>query len=230
LFNEILQAIQGAFALITSLDKETYEIIGLTIVVTVLSTGIAAVLGLPFGMLISSRNFFGKKFIESIITTSMGLPPVVVGLVVYLFLSRNGPIGSLRLLFTTTAMVIAQVIIVFPIISGLTMASVKLKYKPVKETCKGLGIGRLKTMLLLAYECRYPLVSALLAGYGRAMSEVGAVNLVGGNIEHSTRLMTTAIMLETSQGDFSGALALGIILLFISFVVNWASHKMQRET
>lgn len=229
MLNSILLAFRGALSLIISFDPDTYEIIGLSMVVTTLSTVIASVIGLPFGLFISSRSFPGKKLLESIITTSMGLPPVVVGLVVYLFLSRNGPLGSMQLLYTPAAMVIAQVIIVFPIITGLTMSAIKLKFRPVTETCKGLGIGKKQTVLLLSYECRYALVSALLAGYGRAMSEVGAVNLVGGNILHNTRIMTTAIMLETSQGNFSDALALGIILLSISFVVNWASHKIQRE-
>lgn len=228
--DNIVSAFQGAFSLITSFDPDTYEIIGLSIVVTTLSTVIAALIGLPLGLFLSSRSFFGKKLLENIITTSMGLPPVVVGLVVYLFLSRNGPFGSMRLLYTPTAMVIAQIIIVFPIVTGLTMAAVKLRFIPVTETCSGLGIGKMKTVLLLSYECRYALGAALLAGYGRAMSEVGAVNLVGGNILHNTRVMTTAIMLETSQGNFSGALALGIILLSISFIVNWASHRIQRES
>lgn len=230
MLNNILLAFQGALSLIASFDPDTYEIIGLSMVVTTLSTVIASVIGLPFGFFLSRRSFLGKKLLESIITTSMGLPPVVIGLVVYLFLSRNGPFGSMQLLYTPTAMVIAQVIIVFPIITGLTMAAVKLRFRPVTETCKGLGIGKMKTILLLSYECRYALVAALLAGYGRAMSEVGAVNLVGGNILHNTRVMTTAIMLETSQGNFSGALALGIILLSISFIINWASHRMQRES
>lgn len=223
-------ALKNALILIISFDPDTYEIIGLSMVITTFSTVIASAVGLPFGLLLSSKTFFGKRLLENIITTFMGLPPVVVGLVVYLFLSRNGPFGSLQLLYTPAAMVIAQIIIVFPIITGLTMAAVKLKLRPVTETCKGLCIGKFKTILLISFECRYAIVAALLAGYGRAMSEVGAVNLVGGNILHNTRVMTTAIMLETSEGNFSGALALGIILIFISFIINWVSHRIQRET
>ena len=222
-------AFKGAFSLIVSFNPDIYEIIGLSMAVTTLSTVFAALIGLPMGLFLSSRTFFGKKLLENIITTFMGLPPVVVGLIVYLFLSSNGPFGSMKLLYTPTAMVIAQIIIVLPIISGLTMAAVKLRYISIVETCKGLGIGKARTVFLLSYECRYALIAALLAGYGRAMSEVGAVNLVGGNILHNTRVMTTAIMLETSQGNFSDALALGIILLSISFIINLASHKLQRE-
>lgn len=224
----ILHAFEGAFSLIVSFNPDIYEIIGLSLAVTTLGTVIAALIGLPIGLVLSCRTFFGKKLWENIITTFMGLPPVVVGLVVYLFLSSNGPFGSMKLLYTPTAMVIAQIIIASPIIAGLTMAAVKLKYAPIMETCKGLGLGKAKTVFLLFYECRYALVAALLAGYGRAMSEVGAVNLVGGNILHNTRVMTTAIMLETSQGNFSDALALGIVLLSISFIINWASHRIQR--
>ncbi|MCR4435333.1 MAG: ABC transporter permease [Clostridiales bacterium] len=213
--------------MIISFNKDIYEIIGLTLCVTAASIGISAFIGLASGVFIGSRSFRGKKLLTSVINTLMGLPPVVAGLVVYLFLSRKGPLGSLRLLFTPMAMVIAQVIIISPIITGLSMAAVKLRHEAVEETCRGLGIGRLKTFLMLAFECRYPLVSALLAGYGRAVSEVGAVMLVGGNIEHSTRVMTTAIVLETGKGEYGNAMALGLILLVLSFGINWIVQRFQ---
>lgn len=229
MFQELTEGLKGAFSLIVSFNVQLYEIIVLTLIVTIVSTCLSAAAGLPFGVFIGSRDFKGKKLLGSLINTFMGLPPVVAGLIVYIFLSRKGPLGSLQLLFTPSAMVIAQVIIIFPIITGLSMASVKLRNSTVQETCKGLGIGRLKTLLILIYECRYPLISGLLAGYGRAISEVGAVMLVGGNIEHSTRVMTTAIVLETGKGDYSNAIALGTVLLLISFIVNWAVRRFQEE-
>jgi tungstate transport system permease protein len=157
----------------------------------------------------------------------MGFPPVVAGLVVYLLLSRKGPLGRLELLFTPSAMVIAQVLIVVPIITGLTIGAVKLKVGPVQETCRGLGIGSTKTLAMLFHECRYPIISAIIAGYGRAISEVGAIMLVGGNIQYNTRVMTTAIVLETGKGNYDKALALGAILLAISFIINWMIQYIQ---
>lgn len=216
-----------AWNLIISFDGEIYGIIVLSLVVSILSTCAAALLGLPFGVVLGTRNFVGKKVIIRLIQTFMGLPPVVAGLIVYMFLSRKGPLGVFGLLFTPSAMIIAQVLIVFPIISGLTIAAVKLKSKPVQETCRGMGLGGISTLIRLLHECRYPIVSALLAGYGRAISEVGAVMLVGGNIQYNTRVMTTAIVLETGKGNYDIALALGIILLVISFFINWILQRFQ---
>ncbi|MCX7923724.1 MAG: ABC transporter permease [Clostridia bacterium] len=226
---DILKSFINAWNLVVFFDPKVYRIIALTLVVTILSTGISALAGVPFGIRVGSRDFRGKRLLLRIIFTFMGLPPVVAGLVVYLFLSRKGPLGGLQLLFTPTAMVIAQVLIVLPIITGLTISAVKLKSAAVQETCKGLGLGTKKTLVLLFYECRYPIVSALLAGYGRAIAEVGAVMLVGGNIESSTRVMTTAIVLETGKGNYDMALALGIILLCISFLINWIVQRFQED-
>ncbi|NJD03581.1 MAG: ABC transporter permease subunit, partial [Ruminiclostridium sp.] len=173
--SEILNSLYEAWRLITSFNAEIYGIIGLSLAVTILSTCIAAIPGLSFGVLVGSSSFPGKKLLMRIVYTFMGMPPVVAGLVVYLTLSRKGPLGSMRLLFTPAAMVIAQILIVFPIITGLTVSAVKLKADDVKETCKGLGMGKFTTLRLLLHECRYPIISALLAAYGRAISEVGAV-------------------------------------------------------
>lgn len=224
---EILGSLSKAFELLISFNADTYGIIFLTLFVTVMSTCVSALFALPCGIVIGSRNFRGKRLIVRLIQTFMGLPPVVVGLVVYMFLSRKGPLGTLHLLFTPTAMIIAQVIIIFPIASGLTIAAVKLKSKVVQETCRGLGLSNFKTLRLLLHECRYPIFSAVLAGYGRAISEVGAVMLVGGNIQYKTRIMTTSIVLETGKGNYDIALAIGIILLLISFLVNWILQKFQ---
>lgn len=226
---EILDSLAEAFSLITSLDGEIYGIIALSLVVTIISTVISAALAVPSGIIIGSREFKGKRLLIRVVSTFMGLPPVVAGLVVYLLLSRKGPLGGLMLLFTPTAMVIAQVIIIFPIITGITIGAVKSKVKPVQETCTGLGIGRARTLMMLFHECRYAIMSAVMAGYGRAISEVGAVMLVGGNIQYNTRVMTTAIVLETGKGNYDRALALGIILLTLSFIVNWLLQHIQED-
>jgi tungstate transport system permease protein len=226
---ELSASFVKAFQLITSFNGEIYGIIGLTLVMTVISTVLSGVLAIPSGILIGSSEFTGKRLITRLISTFMGLPPVVAGLIVYLLLSRKGPLGDLGLLFTPTAMVIAQVIIIYPLVTGLTIGAVKLKVKPVRETCSGLGLGRRKTFELLFRECRYPIISAITAGYGRAISEVGAVMLVGGNIQYHTRVMTTAIVLETGKGNYDRALALGIILLFLSFLVNWLVQHFQED-
>lgn len=225
----ILDSLVKAIKLIASLDGELYGIIALSLAVTIVSTIISASLAVPAGIIAGSTEFKGKRLLIRSVNTFMGLPPVVAGLIVYLFLSRKGPLGSLGLLFTPTAMVIAQILIIFPIVTGITIGAVKLKVRPVKETCAGLGIGRAKTLRLLFHECRYPVMSAIMAGYGRAMSEVGAVMLVGGNIQYNTRVMTTAIVLETGKGNYDIALALGIILLTISFAVNWLLQHIQED-
>lgn len=227
--NDLVKSFYEAWNLIFSFDPEIYGIILLTLKVTLLSSGIAALLGVPAGIIVGSRNFFGKGLIVRLVHTFMGLPPVVAGLVTYIFLSRKGPLGSLNLLFTPTAMVIAQMLIVFPIIMGLSISAVKLKYKVVEETCMGLGLSRVHTLRLLLHECRYPILSAVLAGYGRAIAEVGAVMLVGGNIQYHTRVITTAIMLETGKGNYDKALALGIVLITMSFIINAIMYRIQEE-
>jgi tungstate transport system permease protein len=159
----------------------------------------------------------------------MGLPPVVAGLVVFMLLSRSGPFGSLKLLFSVTAMVIAQVILITPIITGLSASVSSARAGRLKETATGLGIGRFRQVLLLLSECRVQLISVALTGFGRAISEVGAVQLVGGNIQYKTRVMTTAIMLETNKGNFEFAVALGIILLLLAFIFNSVAYIMQEK-
>lgn len=217
-----MQDLIEAFRLLFTLDPEVYGIIGLTLRMALTSTCIASVLGILCGLALGqSGPFCGKRLIENIIRTFMSLPPVVAGLVVYLLLSRNGPLGALGLLYSFWAMVIAQVILIMPIVTGLTMTAVAERAAIVRETCLGLGLGLAKQRRLLTRECLNPLLSAVVAGFGRAMSEVGAINIVGGNIQFRTRTMTTAIMTETSKGKFGYSLALGIILLLLSFLINW---------
>jgi tungstate transport system permease protein len=225
--DDIVVGIYEAWNLIISFDSELYGIIGLTLVVTIMSTLISSLIGVPLGLAAGSSDFKGKKILFRVVHTLMGLPPVVAGLLVFLTLSRRGPLGSLMLLFTPTAMIIAQVLIITPIVLGLAEAAVKAKSKAVYETCAGLKLKRLQVLRLLFHECRYPLISIIVAAYGRAVSEVGAVMLVGGNIQHHTRVMTTAIVLETGKGNFETSLALGIILLTISFLINSFIWKFQ---
>lgn len=229
ILNDLTKSFFEAINLITSFDNETYGIIGRSIIITVLSTLISSAFAISVGVVIGSTKFWGRKNLIRVINTFMGLPPVVAGLIVFLYLSRSGPLGEFQLLFTPTAMVIAQIIIIFPIVCGITIGSVNLKGKQVLETCHSLGFSKFKSYMLLANECRYPIVSALLAGYGRAISEVGAVMLVGGNIQNSTRVMTTAIVLETGKGNYDQALALGMILLIISFILNWVVQSFQAD-
>lgn len=225
--DDIVAGIYEAWNLIISFDSELYGIIGLTLVVTIMSTLISSLIGVPLGLAAGSSDFKGKKILFRVVHTLMGLPPVVAGLLVFLTLSRRGPLGGLMLLFTPTAMIIAQVLIITPIVLGLAEAAVKAKSKAVYETCAGLKLKRLQVLRLLFHECRYPLISIIVAAYGRAVSEVGAVMLVGGNIQHHTRVMTTAIVLETGKGNFDTSLALGIILLTISFLINSFIWKFQ---
>lgn len=208
-------------------DMDLLRILSLTVVMTVMSTLLASLLGIPAGVLIASVRFPGKRMVRRLIQTFMSLPPVVAGLFVFLLLSRSGPLGSLGLLFTLPAMVIAQVFLIFPIITSLTLSAVEAKRPQMMETINGLSLSRKQEYILLLWECRVPLVTVVLSGFGRAVSEVGAVMMVGGNIADKTRVMTTAIMLETSKGNFSGAIQLGLILLVMSFGVNIIAVRLQ---
>ncbi len=203
------------------------QILALTLLMTLLSTGIAALLGIPAGVVLGSVRFPGKRLLRRVIQTFMSLPPVVAGLLVFLLLSRSGPLGSFNLLFSLPAMVIAQVILIFPIVTSLTLSAVEARRPQMAETMDGLGLDRWTKFALLLWECRLQLVIVILSGFGRAISEVGAVMMVGGNIADKTRVMTTAIMLETSKGNFSGAIQLGLILLVLSFGVNGFAVRLQ---
>lgn len=214
------ETLKQAIVLLFSFDKRIYEIILLTILLTITSTGISLIIALPLGSVIGKNRFIGRSILIRIISTFMGFPPVLAGLIVYLLVSSKGTMGFLGILYTPYAMLLAQVIIIVPILSGLIIALVEQTSANVYETCQGLGLGRFKTYFLTVYEGRTELLAAVLTGYGRAISEVGAVMLVGGNIEGSTRVMTTAIVLETGKGNYELALALGIVLIIIAFIIN----------
>ncbi|USG64308.1 ABC transporter permease [Brevibacillus ruminantium] len=202
------------------ITPEVWEVVWLSLKVTTTAILLGSLIGIPLGAFLGLYSFPGKGLAVVLIYTCMGLPPVLVGVVVYLLLSRYGPLGSLGLLFTPEAMVIAQVVLVTPILAGLSMSAVQSKERAYWETAKSLGASPAQMVLTIVKEARKGIWSGVAAAYGRAISEVGAVMLVGGNIEHHTRVMTTAIILETRMGNFTSGLQLGVVLLFISFLFN----------
>ncbi len=224
-----MEAIKQAFDLLFSLDKELLQIIGVTLRMSFFSTTVSCMIGLPLGALLGTRSFKGKSFIKKLVHTLMGLPPVVAGLLVYTLFTHYGPFGRLNLLFTVQIMVIAQVLLITPVVIGLSSSFIESASKPVIETAKGLGFSKGKIAKLCISEGRSSLFSVVLNAFGRSIAEVGAVSIVGGNIQWKTRVMTTAIMLETNKGKFSFALALGIILLLIAFFVNALASFIVKE-
>ncbi len=209
-----------AFELLIALDPNLLEIVGLSLRVSLTAVLIAAVLGMPLGALLAVLRFPGRGALLVVLNALMGLPPVVVGLLVYLLLSRAGLLGPLQLLYTPTAMIIAQCLLVTPIIAALTRQTVEDLHEEYDEQLRSFGIGPLGHVATLLWDGRYSLMTALLAGFGRASAEVGAVLIVGGNINHVTRVMTTTIALETSKGNLALALGLGTVLIAIAILVN----------
>lgn len=210
-------------------DPEVFQITALSLQISALATGLSLLIGLPLGTLLALGRFRGRALALSLVNTGMGLPPVVVGLFVAMMLWRSGPLGGLRLIYTPTAIVIAQVIISFPIVTGLTAAALQSLDPRMRLQLYGLGAARLQMVWALWKEVRLPLLAALMAGFGSVISEVGASMMVGGNIRYQTRVLTTAIVLETSKGRFEIALALGILLLVITFAVNWIFTSIQQR-
>jgi len=213
--------------MIVAADSQLYEIVLLSLQVSLTAVAIATVVGLPLGAALAIRRFPGRQLLLVSLNALMGLPPVVVGLVVYLLLSRAGPLGELGLLFTPTAMVIAQAILVTPIIAGLSRQVLEDAWHEYEEQLRSLGATPTAAAATLLWDTRYSLVTVVLAGFGRATAEVGAVIIVGGNIYGVTRVMTTAISLETSKGDLPLALGLGLILVAIVFLINAAAQLIK---
>ena len=214
------------------MDVELFNITGLSLRVTGLALLISSLLGIPAGVLLGLKNFPGRRLVIALIYTGMGFPPVVIGLLVYLLLSRSGPLGSLHLsfippLFTPGAMVIAQIIIAFPLVAGFTMAAVMAVDPQLRQQVRALGATQGQAAWAVLSEARVGVVVSVVAGFGSIISEVGAVMLVGGNIEGKTRVMTTAIVLETRKGNFELAIALGLLLLGMSFLANLAMMRLQ---
>lgn len=216
----IYEGIQEAFHLLISFDKEIYDIISLSILISITATSISSVIALPFGLFLALKKFRFKKLITRILYTCMSLPPVVVGLVTAIIFSRKGPLGYLELLYTPTVMIIAQTILVTPIMAGIILNSVKEQGNEITNICKTLGGNRWNSFILLLTEMRIHILIAVVTGFGRAVSEVGAVMLVGGNIRGYTRVMTTFIAMNNSMGNYSKSIAMGIVLLLISFIIN----------
>lgn len=225
--NDLTLAFATAFQLISGLDAQLIEIVGLSLRVSLTAVAISAVIGLPLGALLAVARFRGRQAIIVLLNALMGLPPVVVGLVVYLLLSRAGPLGAFGILFTPTAMVIAQSILITPIIAALSRQTIEDAWNEYEEQLRSLGAGRFRASLTLLRDTRYSLVTILLAGFGRAAAEVGAVMIVGGNIDGVTRVMTTAIALETSKGDLPLALGLGIVLVTLVVMLNAAASVIR---
>ena len=220
----ILHSFALALSMVTHLDPRLTQIVGLSIAISLTSTLCSAAIGLPLGAAVATARFPGRGPVIVALNAAMGLPPVVVGLLVYLLLSRAGPLGEFGLLFTPGAMVIAQTILIVPIIAALTRQIVEDAWVEYREQLKSLNASWPQSTATLLWDTRWSLLTVLLAGFGRAASEVGAVIIVGGNIDGVTRVMTTAIALETSKGDLALALGLGIVLLTLVMAVNVGVH------
>lgn len=217
---DVLDAFVRAGQLIVHLDGDVIEIFVLSLKVSLAAVAISAAIGMPLGAVLAVARFPGRRAVIVLINALMGLPPVVAGLLVYLALSNQGPLGVLQLLYTPTAMIIAQTVLITPIIAALARQTIKDLNGEYEEQLLAFGLSDFERVQTLLYEGRMRLATALLAGFGRAIAEVGAVIIVGGNINHVTRTMTTAIALETSRGNLALALALGIILLGLALAVN----------
>lgn len=227
--DSIIEGFRKAFYLIGNLDSELLGIILLSLKVSGIALIIATAIGLPTGALTGLKRFPGRGLIISLLNTFMGLPPVVVGLFLYLLLSRRGPLGFLALLYSPTAMIIAQCILAFPIVAALSHSAI-IKVDPIiKHASLTLGAKPLQVTGTIVKEARYGIMSGVIAALGRVMAEVGAILIVGGNIAGYTRVMTTTIALETDKGNFELALALGIILLLMSFIINMGLYLIQKK-
>jgi tungstate transport system permease protein len=216
------EAFASALQLILSADPTLWGIVGLSLQVSLTAVFFAALVGIPLGALLAIKKFWGRPVLIVLVNALMGLPPVVVGLCVYLTLSKSGPLGILGLLYTPTAMIIAQTLLIAPIIAALSRTILKTLYEEYRDQFASFRLSQFQTVNTLLWEARFMLLTALLAGFGRAIAEVGAVMIVGGNISHYTRVMTTSIALETSKGNLSLALALGVILILLAILVNGA--------
>jgi tungstate transport system permease protein len=225
----IWQGFLKAIELLVSGDSEVWAITLLSLKISGTATLISLLLGIPLGIALAMVGFPGRTVIAALVNTGMGLPPVVVGLFISIFLWRSGPLGFLELIYTPEAMIVAQVVIAFPIVAGLTMATFQTIDPNLALQLLGLGASRLQMLWLLCKEARLPLLAAVMAGFGGVISEVGASMMVGGNIRGQTRVLTTATVLETGKGNFDVAIALGLILLSLCFALNYfLTHIQQR--
>ncbi|MFC2062416.1 ABC transporter permease [Chloroflexota bacterium] len=227
--DELWQGFVKALELIVTLDPEVIQIAGRSLLLAATSCSIATLICLPLGSIIHFNSFRGKRLIISLTQTLYSVPTVAIGLFVFVFISRAGPLGSLGLLFTPAAIIIGQVLLVSPIVIGLTVSALSGVDKVVAETAFSLGANRFQAMALVVREARFAILAALIMGFGRAISEVGLSLMVGGNIKGFTRTITTAISLETSKGELELAIALGIILILLALVVNIVLNRIQHR-
>jgi tungstate transport system permease protein len=223
------EGISKAWSLIVSLDAEVLAVTLLSLKISCSATLASLFIGIPAGVFLALSNFPGRRLVISLVNTGMGLPPVVVGLFVTLFLWRNGPLGFLEILYTPSAMILAQAVIATPIVTGITVASIQNLPANLKLQIQALGATRLQTIWLLVRESRLPLLAAVMAGFGGVISEVGASIMVGGNIKGQTRVLTTATVMETGKGNFDVAIALSLILLALAFSVNYLLTVIQQR-
>ena len=226
----ILEGIRKAFWLLVTLDPEVMGITLLSLWVSGIATLISLFFGISIGVAVALSRFTGKKIAVSLINTGMALPPVVVGLFVSIFLWRNGPLGFLGILYTPTAMIIAQTVIATPIVMGITLAAIQQLPQKLRLQILALGATRLQMVWILIKEAKLPLLAAVMAGFGGVISEVGASIMVGGNIKGYSRVLTTATVMETSRGNFDIAIALGIILLLLAYIINLILTQIQQRT
>jgi tungstate transport system permease protein len=225
----IWQGVVKAVELLFGFDAEVWQITWLSLKISGLATLIALLIGIPLGIALALARFPGRTVVAAAVNTGMGLPPVVVGLFVSIFFWRSGPLGFLELIYSPTAMVAAQVVIAFPIVAGLTMASFQSLNPNLSLQLLGIGASRAQLLWLLCKEARLPLLAAVMAGFGGVISEVGASMMVGGNIRGQTRVLTTATVLETGKGNFDIAIALSLILLALTFAINFLLTRIQQR-
>ena len=221
-------SLAAAFQLVISFDHEIYQIVSTSVSISIIAALIAASLAVPAGIVMALNQFTGKQFVQHLLNTLMAMPTVVIGLLLYGMFSRLGPLGSLGLLYTPTAIITAEAILIFPIIMNLTVVAVTSADKRLVPTLKSLGARSITLAFQVAKQTRFALFAAIITGFGRAIGEVGAAMMLGGNIAGFTRTMTTAIALETSKGEFETGLALGLLLLLIAFAINFILSWFQR--
>ena len=226
---EIWHGLTKAIELIISLDPEVMEIAGRSLMISVTSTILASLFCIPLGGLIHFRRFRGKRILVSLIQTFYSIPTVAVGLFVFVLFSRAGPLGGLNILFTPTVMVLGQIVLITPILLGLTISAVSGVDKTIEDTARSLGASGFQTAVVILREARFAVIAAIIMGFGRAISELGIALMVGGNIKGFTRVITTAISLETSKGNLELAIALGIILILIALIINIVLNRLQQR-
>lgn len=224
--HDLGQAFATAFRLVVGIDPDLAEIVKLSLFVSISSVTLASLFGLPLGAAVALFRFPGRRIAAIVLNAFMGLPPVVVGLIIYLLLSRSGPLGVFGLLFTPGAMIVAQALLITPLIAALTRQVIEDLWREYEEQLRSLGATPARALPTLLWDARFSLLTAVMAGFGRATAEVGAVMIVGGNIDHATRVMTTTIVLETSKGDLPLALGLGFILILISVSINGGAYLL----